>query len=79
MSDVTAALMDVILPCVCVLLLAQFLDEHRDGGWVRSHFLDEGVVVLALRLQTHLKQVSFLMSQTWWLGGGAKNKMPPIL
>lgn len=37
------------------LLLSQLLDEDADGGCLRSHVLDESVVVLPLRLQAHLK------------------------
>lgn len=40
---------------LCVLLLSQLLDEDGDSWWVGSYFLDKGVVVLPLRLQTHLK------------------------
>lgn len=40
---------------VACLLLSQLLDEDGEGGALRSHLLDESVVVLPLRLQTHLK------------------------
>lgn len=42
--------------CVCALLLSQLLDEDGNSRRLGSYFLDEGVVVLPLRFQTHLKE-----------------------
>lgn len=41
-----------------MLLLSQLLDEDCDSRCLCSYFLDEGVVVLPLWLQTHLKHTS---------------------
>lgn len=62
--------------CVPVLLLSQLLDEDGDGGALRPHLLDEGVVVLPLRLQTHLETPA--MSAPRGKGRGPSRRLATI-